>query len=194
MRYAGDVFRTGKGRRRDQIVSSTYFTISAAMWGGYTQQEGHLDTFRLGLDKLVAIGAEPQLVVDVGTGAGASAAVLARTWPQGRIEAIDSSRRMLRHARRLHSAPNLTFRRSNLLAMPYAVGSVDVVTCHNAIVVPSEIGRVCTPGGHVLMAATWVPLRDDDSEWVQRFAEAGFQRIAGGNHGTGSWEVLQYRP
>ena len=39
MRYAGDVFRTGKGRLRDRLISSTYFTISTPMWGGYTQKE-----------------------------------------------------------------------------------------------------------------------------------------------------------
>jgi ubiquinone/menaquinone biosynthesis C-methylase UbiE len=193
MRYAGDVFLTGKGRLRDRIVSSTYFTVSTPMWGGYTQKEGHLDTFQLALDKLVATGIEPRFVVDVGTGAGASAGLLAKTWPQAKVEAIDSSRRMLRHARTLYREPNLTFRRASALDMPYAPGSVDLVTCLNAIVVPSEMRRVCAPGGHVLMAATWVPLRDDDSDWVRRFAESGFRRIAADNHGNGSWELLAFQ-
>jgi SAM-dependent methyltransferase len=194
MRYAGDVFRNGKGRLWDRLVSSTYFTISTPMWGEYTQTENHLATFTLGLEKLVATGLEPRLVVDVGTGAGASAALLARTWPQATVEGIDSSRRMIRHARTLHEEPNLRFRRASLLAMPHAAASVDVVTCHNAIVVPSEMRRVCAPGGHVLMAATWVGLRDDDSDWVRRFAEAGFQRIAADNYGGGSWEILAFHP
>ena len=194
MRYAGDVFRTGHGRLRDRIISSTYFTISTPMWGGYTLRDNHLASFTLALDKLVATGIEPRRIVDVGTGAGASAAMLARTWPQATVEAIDSSRRMLRHARKMHGEPNLTFRRASALAMPYASGSVDVVTCLNAIVVPSEMRRVCAPGGHVLMAATWVPLRDDDSDWVRRFTDAGFRRIAADNHGTGSWELLTFTP
>jgi SAM-dependent methyltransferase len=194
MRYAGDVFRTGKGRLRDRIISSTYFTISTPMWGEYTQQENHLASFTLGLDKLVATGLEPRLIVDVGTGAGASAAMLARTWPQATVDAIDSSRRMLRRARTMHDQPNLRFRHASALAMPYAAGSVDVLTCHNAFVVPSEMERVCKPGGHVLMAATWVALRDDGSDWVRRFADAGFQRIAADNHGNGSWEILEFHP
>src|SRR3954452_9354199 len=135
MRYAGDVFRTGSGRLRDRIISSTYFTVSTPMWGGYTLMPDHLASFTLGLEKLVASGIEPRLIVDVGTGAGASAAVLARTWPQARVEAIDSSRRMLRHARTLHREPNLTFRRASALVMPHSAGSVDLVTCLNAIVV-----------------------------------------------------------
>jgi SAM-dependent methyltransferase len=192
MRYAGDVFRTGKGRLRDRIVSSTYFAVSTPMWGGYTLHENHLSSFAVGLDKLIATGIEPRLIVDVGTGAGASAASLARTWPEATVEAIDSSRRMLRHARRLHRQPNLRFRRASVVAMPYAEGSVDLVTCLNAIVVPSELRRVCAPGAYVLMAATWVPLREDDSDWVHRFAEAGFRRIAADNRGNGSWEILAY--
>ena len=194
MRYAGDVFRTGRGRLRDRIVSSAYFTFSTPMWGGYTLDHGHLASFTLALEKLVATGIEPQLIVDVGTGAGASAAMLARTWPRATVEAIDSSRRMLRHARTLHREPNLSFRRASALAMPYAARSVDVVSCLNAIVVPSEMRRVCAPGGHVLMAATWVPLRDDDSDWVRRFAESGFRRIAADNHGNGSWEIFASNP
>lgn len=191
MRYAGDVFRTGSGRVVDRMISSAYFTFSTPMWGGYTLRDDHLATFTLGLDKLVATGVEPRLVVDVGTGAGASAATLARTWPQATVEAIDSSRRMLHHARKLHRESNLSFRRASALAMPYAAGSVDVVSCLNAIVVPSEMRRVCAPGGHVLMAATWVPLRGDESDWVRRFAEAGFRRIAADNHGNGSWEIFE---
>src|SRR3954447_12230195 len=181
MRYAGDLFRTGRARLRDRIVSSAYFTFSTPMWGGYTLEEDHLATFTLALDKLVATGVEPRLIVDVGTGAGASAAPLAGQWRQATVEGIDSSRRMLRHARKLHQEPNLNFRRASVVAMPYAAGSVDVVSCLNAIVVPSEMRRVCTPGGHLLMAATWVPLRDDDSDWVRRFADAGFRRIAADN-------------
>lgn len=192
MRYAGDVFRTGRGRLRDRIISSTYFTFSTPMWGGYSHKEGHLDSFTAGLEKLVAAGIEPRLIVDVGTGAGASAAMLAQTWPQAAVEAIDSSRRMLRHARTTHRAPNLRFRRASALAMPYAPGSVDLVSCLNAIVVPSEMRRVCAPGAHVFLAATWVPLRPDDSDWVRRFADAGFHRVAADNHGNGSWEILAF--
>jgi ubiquinone/menaquinone biosynthesis C-methylase UbiE len=194
MRYAGDVFRTGRGRLRDRAISSTYFTISTPMWGGYTQQEGHLDNFRLGLENLMASGLEPRLIVDIGTGAGASGAMLARAWPQARVEAIDSSRRMVRHARSLHCEPNLRFRRASALALPYPDGAVDLVTCLNAFVVPSEMQRVCALGGHVLMAATWVGLREDDSDWVRRFAVAGFQRIVFGNHGNGSWELFVRNP
>lgn len=194
MRYAGDVFRTGRGRLRDRVISSTYFALSTPMWGGYTLEESHLASFTLGLQKLATIGIDPRLIVDVGTGAGASAGMLARQWPQARVEGIDTSRRMLRHARSLNRESNLVFRRASAVAMPYAAGSVDLVGCLNAIVVPSEMRRVCAPGGHVLMAATWVAMRDDNSDWVRRFANAGFRRIAADNHGNGSWEIFASDP
>lgn len=189
MRYAGDVFETGHGRLRDRVVSSTYFTLSTAAWGDRAVDETHLAPFRAALDALAVRGAQPRLVVDVGTGAGASAAMLARQWPAARVEAIDSSWRMLRRARRLHQEPNLRFRRASALAMPYDAASVDLITCLNAIVVPSEMRRVCADGAYVLAAATWVPLRDPDSDWVQRFTAAGLRRVDAGSVGGGSWEL-----
>jgi SAM-dependent methyltransferase len=189
MRYAGDVFQTGHGRLRDRVVSSTYFTLSTAAWGDRATDETHLAPFRAALDALVARGAQPRLVVDVGTGAGASAAMAARQWPTARVEGIDSSWRMLRRARGLHHEPNLRFRRASAIAMPYDAASVDLVTCLNAIVVPSEMRRVCADGAYVLAAGTWVPLRDPDSDWVQRFVAAGLRRVDAGSVGGGSWEL-----
>jgi ubiquinone/menaquinone biosynthesis C-methylase UbiE len=191
MRYAGDVFHTGSGRLRDRVVSSSYFALSTPLWGNLSTDASHLAAFQAALDELAARGARPSFIVDVGTGAGASAALLAERWPAATVEAIDSSWRMLQRAKRMHSRPNLRFRRASALAMPYPAGSVDLVTCLNAIVVPREMRRVCTPGGHVLAAATWVSLRDDDSDWVRAFADQGLRRVAAGSHGNGSWELFQ---
>jgi SAM-dependent methyltransferase len=189
MRYAGDVFNTGKARRRDRLVSSAYWMLSTPTWGYRAVDDVHLAPFRLGLEALATTGVQPAFVVDVGTGAGASAAMLARQWSSARVEAIDSSWRMLRRARSLHKEPNLRFRRASALSMPYDAGSVDLLTCLNAIAAPSEMRRVCAPGAHVLAAGTWVPLRGEDSDWVQRFAAAGLRRIDSGSVGGGSWEL-----
>lgn len=191
MRYAGDVFRTGHGRLRDRLVSTAYFAVSTPAWGNSAVDDGHLAPFRAALDVLAGQAPSPRLVVDVGTGAGGSAAIAAERWPGARVEGIDSSWRMLRHARRLHRRPNLRFRHGSALSMPYDDASIDVVTCLNAIVVPSEMRRVGAEGAQVLLGATWVALRDDDSDWVRRFAEAGFRRIASDNLGTGSWEIYR---
>lgn len=191
MRYAGDVFHTGSGRLRDRLVSSSYFALSTPLWGTLSTDGSHLATFRAGLDELTSRAVRPSFIVDVGTGAGASAALLAERWPAATVEAIDSSWRMLHRARRMHSSRNLRFRRASALSMPYPAGSVDLVTCLNAIVVPREMRRVCTPGGYVLAAATWVALRDDNSDWVRAFADQGLRRVATGSHGSGSWELFQ---
>jgi len=191
MRYAGDVFHTGSGRLRDRVVSSSYFALSTPLWGDLSTDASPLATFRAGLDELGSRAVQPSFIVDVGTGAGASAALLAERWPTARVEAIDSSWRMLHRARRMHASGNLTFRRASALAMPYPAGAVDLVTCLNAIVVPREMRRVCTPGGYVLAAATWVSLRDDDSDWVRAFADQGLRRVAAGSLGSGSWELFQ---
>jgi SAM-dependent methyltransferase len=194
LRYAGDVFETGRGRLRDRVVSTAYFAMSTAVWRDRAVDAAHLAPFTAGIAALDAAGASPRLVVDVGTGAGASAAITARHWPDATVEGIDSSWAMLRRARRLHAEPNLRFRRASAVAMPYADHSVDLVTCLNAIVVPSEMQRVCAPGGFVLAAATWVGLREESSDWVQRFAAAGCVRVdAGRTDAGGSWELYALR-
>jgi ubiquinone/menaquinone biosynthesis C-methylase UbiE len=117
--------------------------------------------------------------------------MLAQRFPNARVEGIDNSRRMLRRARHLHHEDNLRFRRASALTMPYDDGSIDLVTSLNAIVVPSQMRRVCAPGGYVLAAATWVKLRDEDSDWVRRFEAVGLQRVEAGRVGGGSWELFQ---
>ncbi|HEU5033455.1 MAG TPA: class I SAM-dependent methyltransferase [Mycobacteriales bacterium] len=194
MRYAEDVFLTGRAKLRDRLVSSAYFTLSTPAWGSLADDASHLLPFVTALDRLVGRAVDPRLVVDVGTGAGASAALAAERWPEARVEGIDTSWRMVRRAARRHPAGNLTFRRGSALALPYGDGTVDLVLCVNAIVVPSEVARVCAPGAHVLAAATWVGVHEEESAWVRRLADVGVHRIEAGSVGNGSWELFDFHP
>jgi SAM-dependent methyltransferase len=189
-RNAERVFLGQPASRKDQVLSRAHFALFPGTWEGLGRDEHHLRCFATAADALPPPQAGA-LVVDVGTGAGSAAAILARRWPQARVEGIDVSRRMVRLAARMHAAPNLSFRRATVTALPYTTSTVDVVTCHNAVVSPPEIHRVLAAHGRLVMASTWFPLRDTASPWVKRFEESGFTRTAQGNVDQGSWEIWQ---
>jgi len=181
--FFGEPVRTG-----DRIASQLYFSVFSGVWGDLAGSAEHLAPFNRAIAALPPELA-PRLIVDVGTGAGASAAMLARRWPEARVEGVDVSRRMVRLAARLHDRPNLVFRQADVVRLPYPAASVDLVTCVNAIVDPVEIRRILAPTSRLVMASTWFPLRDASSTWVTRFQETGFVRTDSAGIGDGSWEL-----
>lgn len=186
-RFGGDIFLTGHARTIDRLVSGVYFTLDAVTWKDLPREPGYLDAFNAGLDHL----AEPQRVVDVGTGTGASALLLARRWPAAKVEAVDLSRTLLKRARKTNPAPNLIYRRASITSLPYADGYFDTVTALNAVVEVGELRRVCRPGGQVLMVTSFYGLRDEQSDWSRRWAATGFVRTAAGEVEKGSWELFR---
>lgn len=183
-RNAAALFLGGRTNPLDRLVSAAYFTVAARRWARYDDAEHHLAAFRAGL----ATCAGARDVLDLGTGAGGSAALVAGTWPQARVVGIDTSRTMLRAARARHSLPNLEFRRADVRSLPFEAASFDLVTMVNAVPEPVELVRVCRPGAAVLTAATVLPVRDESSEWVARWHEVGFRREGAGDVEGGSWE------
>jgi SAM-dependent methyltransferase len=173
---------------KDRVLSRAHFSLFLRTWEDLGTDEQHLRCFVLAVETLPEPAANT-LVVDVGTGAGSTAAILARRWPLARVEGVDLSRRMVRLAARMHTEPNLRFRRGTVAKLPYLASSVDVVTCHNAIVDPPELRRVMAAGASFVMTSTWYPLRDASSHWVERFETCGFTRTATGVVDQGSWEI-----
>lgn len=74
-------------------------------YGRYATERG-----RPFLDLLARVGAEhPRRVVDVGCGPGELTALLARRWPDARVDGLDTSPEMI-SAAAAHAGPRLTFR------------------------------------------------------------------------------------
>ena len=184
-RHAADIFLRGRPRFVDRIVSWTYFNLAAARWQGYEDVASHLAVFGEGLERC----RPPATVLDIGTGTGGAAAMVAARHPSAPVVGVDTSRAMLRRARARHRHPNLSFRKASALRLPFADATFDLVTAVNAVPEPTELRRVATPDVEVLLAATTRPLGDDDSPWVSRWRELGFRRIASGERGGGSWEI-----
>ena len=137
----------------DRMLSRSYFEMSNWAWAGYEADEGHHLSFRMGLAR---VPLPPSVVVDLGTGAGGTAAQMARMWPDARVTGIDSSRQMVRLARRRHGdVSNLTFSVGDGLHLALAEAAVELVTSLNYMPFPSEVRRILRPGGRALVASTF---------------------------------------
>lgn len=177
------------GRHSDALLSRVYFSLAAWHWGGLTTAEGHTESFRAGL----AHCREPARVLDLGTGAGASAALLADAYSGARIDAVDLSGRMIAEARARHPRPNLAFRRADVDRLPFPDREFDLVTLHNATPDMAELRRVVRPGGQVMTASTYSPLAERGASVRGRWTDFGFAIEAEEDVAEGAYEVFVLR-
>jgi SAM-dependent methyltransferase len=184
-RYAESVFWRGTGRRRDQLASALYFELSAPLWVRRGQDATHLEPFTAALEQCPA----PRRALDLGTGAGATAALLAERFPDAEVVGLDGSRRMIRAAAANFTAPNLRYVKGDLRHVPFGNGWFDLVTALNALPEPVELARLCRPDARVVLANTyfagWDPRR------LGRLGAAGLHRVSEGRVGNGGWLLLR---
>jgi len=184
-RDAASVFYLGVSRRADRFVAALYFTLSALSWQAKMADPGHLAAFRAGLERCRA----PQRVLDLGTGSGDVAALIAERYPRAEVVAVDYSRRMLRLARARHRQPNLTFRRALVERLPFPDASFDLVVLVNVSPEPFELRRVLAPGGQVFEANSFFPAHRRPSSWLARLEEAGLVHESGESVGAGAYAI-----
>jgi SAM-dependent methyltransferase len=183
-RHAADLFLRGRARWRDRVVARAYFTLAAPRWAAYEDSPTHLAPFLAGLERC----RPPANVLDIGTGTGGAAAAVAARFPSASVLGVDTSRAMLRRARRRWDASGVTFRRASADRLPIDDGRFDLVVCVNAVPELGELRRVTVEGAEVLVAATTRSLSDETSPWVRRWRQAGFSRADCGEVSGGSWE------
>jgi ubiquinone/menaquinone biosynthesis C-methylase UbiE len=151
--------------------------------------EGRISDERLAPIK-VALGAlaePPATVLDLGTGTGRVARIVAEAWPQANVTGADVSPGMITEARRLGG--NVHYDVADATALPYDDGAFELVTLSNMIPFFDELARVTAPGGSVIVAFTmgdrtpiYVPFARVRSELEQR----GFSHVADFDEGTGT--------
>jgi SAM-dependent methyltransferase len=104
---------------------------------------------------LAAVEPAPKRVLDLGTGTGAGARVVATRFPAAEVVGADLSERMLAEARRTlpsDLAERVRFEAADASALPYESGAFDLVTLSNMIPFFDELARVVAPGGRTLVA------------------------------------------
>lgn len=142
---------------------------------------------RIGPEGLVPLGAAldrlakpPSKVLDLGTGTGKAARVVAKRFPEADVVGVDLAPEMVRQARDLlptELAGRVSFEVADGASLPFPDGAFDLVVLQNMIPFFEELGRVTTPGGRVIFAFSrgaetpiWVP----PEKLRARLGEVGF--------------------
>jgi ubiquinone/menaquinone biosynthesis C-methylase UbiE len=113
------------------------------------------DTFAPYEAGLGALEQAPRRILDVGTGTGAGALMLARRYPEAKVVGVDLSAAMLAQARRNTPAElehRVSFEQADASSLPFPDGSFDLASHANMIPFFDEVARVVSPGGHALFA------------------------------------------
>jgi SAM-dependent methyltransferase len=117
---------------------------------------------RRGPETLIPLGAAldrletvPQRILDLGTGTGAAARVVACRFPEAEVVGIDISPKMIEEARTLlppDLAGRVRYEVGDASSLDLEPGAFDLVVLLNMIPFFEELARVTAPGGTVIFA------------------------------------------
>jgi SAM-dependent methyltransferase len=147
-------------------------------------------------------GTEPTDVrdaLDVGTGTGDGALVLADRFPAARVVGIDVSPGMLAEAERKLTAElreRVRFEEADAAKLPYGDASFDLVAHSNMIPFFDEVARVIRPRGYVLFSFTAgpeTPIYVSPERLRSELERRGFADFAEFNAGQGTAFVARKR-
>lgn len=149
---------------------------------GWDSRRGAEDVASLAaaLDRLEA---EPARVVDLGTGTGLAARLVARRFPRAAVVGVDLSPVMIDEARRLlpdDLRARVRYDVADASALPFADGEFDLVVLLNMIPFFDELARVTAPGGTLVLAFSSgpeTPIYVPPETLRQRLTPLGFERF-----------------
>jgi SAM-dependent methyltransferase len=136
---------------------------------------------------------EPRRILEMGTGTGTGALMLARRFPDAEIWAVDLSEAMIRQAQAKvpeEMQARLHFAVADAAALPHEAESFDLVCQLNLPLYADEIARVLAPGGFVAIASTLgprTPYYTPDRVLRRRFERLGLEVLKGGQAGVGTY-------
>ena len=132
-----------------------FFDRIAPQWDTMRSPAG-LAAFELALANVEP----PRRVLDLGTGTGSAALILARRFPEAEITGVDVSPRMIDEARR-KAGPELgervRYEVGDAERLRFEDGAFDLVTLANAIPFFDELARLVARGGTVLFSFSLGP-------------------------------------
>lgn len=132
----------------------------------------------------------PGRVLDVGTGTGQAAGMLADLFPAAQIDAVDASAGMIELARAKPELSRVRFAVANGGRLPYADGAFDLTVSLLVQPFEDELHRVLAPGGWALFC---YPMGPGTPIWfpaaliAPRLERAGFAEVRSGEVGPGEW-------
>ncbi len=146
---------------------------------------------------LLHVSPAPERALDLGTGLGDAALLIAREFPQARVRGVDLSEEMIHRAQRrigLDPEGRVAFRVADAAALPYEDDSFDLIAQLNMPPFFAETARVLRPGGHFVIAATFgpaTPFYTPEPVLRRGFARAGLEQIESGTAGRGTYWVAR---
>jgi len=132
---------------------------------------------------LARLDNDPERVLDVGTGSGKAARLLASRYPTAEVVGIDLSPAMIEAARRLLPdglADRVRYEVADASALPFEEEAFDLVVLLNMIPFFDEIARVTAARGSVVLAYSAgpeTPIYTPSETLRERLAPRGFGRF-----------------
>jgi ubiquinone/menaquinone biosynthesis C-methylase UbiE len=171
-----------------------FFDRSALGWDDRTGA-GSVDHLASLAAALLVVKPSPERALEVGTGTGEGALLIAREFPQASVRGVDISDEMVGAATRkvgLDPDGRVAFRVADAAKLPYDDESFDLVAHLNMPPFIAEVARVLRPGGHVIVASSWgpaTPFYTPSSVLDWGFAKRGIERATVGEAGGGTYWV-----
>jgi ubiquinone/menaquinone biosynthesis C-methylase UbiE len=134
----------------------------------------------------------PRRVLDLGTGTGRAAFLLARRYPDAEVLGVDLAPAMLAEARKLtppELAGRVRFEQADAERLAYPDASFDLVSLANMIPFFPELERVTSPGGAVVFSFSGganTPIYVPDEVLKKELSERGFTEFADFAAGPGT--------
>lgn len=176
--------------------SHRYWQAQAASWDQRVSRSGPAHLAPLAA-ALLCVRPEPERALDVGTGLGDGALLIAREFPRARVRGIDLSEEMVRRAQdRIGLDPEgrVAFKVADASDLPFEDDSFDLVAQLNMPPFFGEMARVLRPGGFAVVAASWgdsTPFYTPDSVLARGFRRAGLEEAERGEAAQGTFFVAQ---
>jgi SAM-dependent methyltransferase len=107
------------------------------------------------LEKALASVEPPRRALDLGTGTGSAAFLIARRFPTAEVVGVDLAPEMLAEARSKtppELADRVRFEQGDAERLPFADRSFDLVSLANMIPFFDELERLVAPGGHIVFS------------------------------------------
>jgi ubiquinone/menaquinone biosynthesis C-methylase UbiE len=134
----------------------------------------------------------PRRVLDLGTGTGRAAFVIASRFPQAEVVGADIAEEMLADAR-ARTPPELAdrvrFETADGARLPYPDGAYDLISLANMIPFFDELARVTAPGGWIVVGFSGgaeTPIYVDSKRLRDELGSRGFSEFAEFSAGRGT--------
>jgi ubiquinone/menaquinone biosynthesis C-methylase UbiE len=144
---------------------------------------------------LLHVRPAPERALEVGTGTGEGALLLAREFPQASVRGVDISEEMIRAATAkvgLDPEARIAFRVADAAELPYDDESFDLVAHLNMPPFIPEVDRVLRPGGYAIVASSWgpaTPFYTPTGALDWGFAKRGIEATGKGEAAAGTYWV-----